>query len=210
MLHEALRFPDRIRAVYATEPLPDIELPRFAKKYVLTPREAKTLSGMEQFPGVACRVELAYAEQVEPSKNALFLHGIRDPGNAGTIVRSAHWYGVKQIVANDSVSLFNQKLAQASMGSVLHVQMLRNVPLQQLATTHHIYISDMKGTPVEEVKLQEPWVLCVGSESHGVGDLESPGATRITIPRVGAHVDSLNAAVSCSIILDRLRTASAP
>jgi len=207
MLHEVLQYPERIRAVYATEPLPNLQLPARVTRYLLTAREAKSISSVEQFPGVACRVSLEYAAQVLPTQNCLYLYGIRDPGNAGTILRSADWYGVPQVVAADSVSLFNPKLVHASMGSALRVRVLRNITLQQLATTHHIYLADLDGTPVEQVQLRTPWVLVVGSESHGLGDLEITNASKITIPRVGPHIDSLNAAISCSIILDRFRTA---
>lgn len=206
LFREALRYPERIKAVYASEPLPDLDLPARVKRYVVKAREGKSITHLEQFPGIACRLELRYAERVGANENAVFLHQIQDAGNAGTIIRTADWFGVQKVVASGSVSLFNQKLVQASMGSVLRVGMVKNLDLFHLAGTHQIYISDLEGMPVEEVAVKAPWVLCIGNESRGTEGLEVAGAPRITIPRVGSGIDSLNAAISCGILLDRFRT----
>lgn len=207
MLREALQFPHLLQAVYATEPLEELVVPAGVKLYIVTQREAKTFSNLEQFPGVACRVKLSYAGEVGRDECAVYLHGIKDPGNAGAIIRSADWFGVPKVVTHESVSLFNPKLVQSSMGSVLRVGVVKLSSLDLLTETHHFYISDLIGTAAEDVVVRFPWVLCIGNESRGMEGLELSKATRVTIPRVGQHVDSLNAAVSCAILLDRFRTA---
>lgn len=207
MFQEALRFPQLIKAVYAREPTDIAGLPMTIKKYVVSESQVKYVTKLDRFPGIACRLELGYAQSLLSSECSLLLHGIQDPGNAGTIIRCAHWYGITKVIANSTVSLFNSKLIQASMGSVLHVGVIKDADIPSLGRTHHFYVSDLKGLPVEETTIRFPWILCIGNESRGIQGLDVvEEAIKVTIPRVGKDIDSLNAAVSCGIILDRFRS----
>lgn len=133
------------------------------------------------------------------------LDGINDPGNLGTIIRIADWYGVTGIVCSqDTVDQFNPKAITSTMGSFVRVQVhytdlqkyLKNSKLQVFACV-------MDGESVYSVKAGEG-VLLIGSESHGIrDDVKELATVKITIPAKG-KAESLNAAVATGIVCDRL------
>ena len=135
----------------------------------------------------------------------LLLDTIQDPGNMGTIIRCADWFGVKQIVCSrDSADVFNQKVVQSSMGSIGRVQVL----YEDLAT----FIGQHKDVPVYAATLdgtnlytlppaERAGFILIGNESKGLhDDLVAMASQRITIPRKG-QAESLNAAIATGIIL---------
>ncbi|MDH5397669.1 MAG: RNA methyltransferase [Cyclobacteriaceae bacterium] len=134
----------------------------------------------------------------------LALCDIKDPGNLGTILRTADWYGIKNVVASpECVDYYNPRAVQASMGSFTRIQYF-TTPL--LPFLHHldrpVYGADMHGMSVYEVNPDRAGVVLLGSESHGLpSSLDEVISQRITIPRIGG-AESLNVAVSSAIILD--------
>lgn len=139
----------------------------------------------------------------------LVLDGIKDPGNFGTIMRIADWYGVKQIVASeDTVDTWNTKTIAASMGSFTRVTITHANLFRFLETTSlPVYGADMRGTNVHTVTFPESGILVIGSESKGIsGNLDHLIKEKVTIPRFG-KAESLNAAIATAIILDNWRKA---
>ena len=135
----------------------------------------------------------------------LVLDGIADPGNLGAILRIADWYGLTQIwLSEDCVDETNPKVIASSMGSFTRVSCIRGADAIWQKSAH-ILGADLNGTSLYEMKSpEEPFVLIMGSESHGIRDAFSQKITqRITIPKRGG-AESLNVAVSTGIIIDRL------
>ncbi len=140
------------------------------------------------------------------SKLCLVLDSIQNPGNLGTIIRIADWFGITNIVAgNNTADLYNYKVIQSTMGSF---------------TRMHFYYTDLKeflqkanvpvlgallyGTNVYEVGKVEKGLLVIGNESKGINEELLPFITEaITIPRIG-KAQSLNAAVAAGIILSHI------
>jgi TrmH family RNA methyltransferase len=137
--------------------------------------------------------------------------GLQDPGNLGTILRSAEAFGSAGVVAGEgTVSLFNSKVIRASAGSVFRLPVvtaktaaamedivgkLRNHGVRLLATASH------KGTPVDQAKLIEPCAIFVGSEGSGLSrHMMALIDETVAIPHV-PQVESLNAGVAGSILL---------
>lgn len=141
-----------------------------------------------------------------PGELVLALDGVSDPGNLGTIIRTAHWFGVRRLLCTPgTVDPWNPKCVQASMGSVFHVA-VHEVDLpgrlkEALAQGVAVYLATMEGAPVFGVALQRPAVLVLGSESHGLSSAvrDVPGATAISVPRVG-EAESLNVAVAAAAL----------
>jgi len=135
----------------------------------------------------------------------LVLDRIQDPGNMGTILRTAEWYGLKQIICSpDCVDVYNPKCIQSSMGSVLRMQMAYK-PLETLLskTTLPIISSTLDGDKPSEVPANEDVMLIIGSESHGISpSLQALSSKQIQIPKQGGKAESLNAAVACGILLN--------
>lgn len=172
---------------------------------------AKDMNRLSQFvspPGIIAIVNKtkAISARLEPGLN-LVLDGIADPGNLGTILRIADWYGLRQLwLSDDCVDETNPKVIAASMGSFCRVKCLRNAEsVWQTATS--ILGADLDGTSLYKMVVPiTPYVLIMGSESHGLRPAFAQTLTqRLTIPRIGS-AESLNVSVSTGIILDRLLT----
>lgn len=144
------------------------------------------------------------------TKSAIVIDGVRDPGNLGTIIRLADWYGIEQVVCSvDSAECFNPKVVQASMGSLFRVKVTY--------TDLEAYLSKSKLTSFAAVidggaavSTENNFNLIMGSESHGIrNSLDTLADQRITIEKIGA-AESLNVGVATGILLDRLLTGRKP
>lgn len=133
----------------------------------------------------------------------LALDGIRDPGNMGTIIRIADWFGVTYLLASETCAeLYNPKVIQASMGSFLRVK-VRYADLQTELSGQNrpIYAATLGGEPVTGLRDVTPGIVLIGNESKGISPEILQLATReVTIPRIGS-AESLNAAVATGILL---------
>lgn len=136
----------------------------------------------------------------------LALDGISDPGNLGTIIRIADWYGIKHIIcSDDTVDQFNPKTISSTMGSFTRV-MFHYTDLKEYIqqTNQEVYFTLMQGADVKTINPKQPGIIVIGSEANGISDevLQLPH-TAVTIPKNG-QAESLNAAVATGIICDRL------
>jgi TrmH family RNA methyltransferase len=170
---------------------------------------AKTLSSLGTFK--TNNTALAVVKSKEPGTLSfdkkeliLALDNFNDPGNLGTIIRVADWYGINKLLLNlNSVDIYNPKVVSASKGSLTRV----NIYYVDLATTlknykDQIIAADMEGEALSGIEPVTSGILLMGSESHGIGDeLSSYVTKRITIPRKGG-AESLNVAVATGIICD--------
>jgi TrmH family RNA methyltransferase len=138
----------------------------------------------------------------------LVLDGIRDPGNLGTIIRIADWYGIGKILASvDTCDLYNPKVLQASMGSFLRVDLavgeISNV-LANRPSLVPVLGAFMDGENIHNFRPFEHQIVVIGSESHGISEtVEKAIDRRITIPRFG-KAESLNAGIATAVICDNL------
>ena len=139
----------------------------------------------------------------------LALDGLQDPGNMGTIMRTADWYGIRHIVCSrDTVSVYNPKVVQATMGAIFRTR-VEYVDLAEWIDEANkkgfaTYGAMLDGTDYRTATLQGPAVLVVGNEGRGIS---APVAARLhqrlTIPNVGGTCESLNAAVATAILVSR-------
>jgi TrmH family RNA methyltransferase len=144
-----------------------------------------------------------------PERNtvSLMLDTIQDPGNLGTIIRCADWFGISQIFCSvDCADAYNPKVVQASMGSIARVQVMYGTLAQLLAEAPDVptYAAVLHGTDVRKLPPIKEGVIIIGNESKGISDaLLALSRNRVTIPRYG-KAESLNAAVATGIILSHL------
>jgi len=207
VVEEALRENIPLDAVYTTDPLFCTTHPIAV---LVSEGEMKQLSTLQTPPGYLAIIRTPET-QLPPAlpEYIMALDGIRDPGNAGTVIRTADWFGCRLVIASeDSVEWYNPKTVQASMGSIFRMQ-LAHVDLvskcQSLRDSGYaILIADMSGTSVDTFTWPDKAVIVMGSESHGASAALSKLAThRITIPGAG-KAESLNVTVAAGIILSRL------
>lgn len=148
------------------------------------------------------RVEIPLAQGL-----MIALDGVSDPGNLGTIIRVADWYGIKHIVASsDCADPYNPKTISATMGSFGRVQVsLVDLPSYLQQSNLPIYGAFLEGESVHKTDFAAQGILLMGSESHGIREQASKFVTdKITIPAFGG-AESLNVAMATGIILDNMR-----
>lgn len=137
----------------------------------------------------------------------LILDRIADPGNMGTIIRTADWFGVKNIICSeDSVDIYNPKVVQSTMGSLARMNVYyKNADEigQMLHSDSRIFGADMNGTDLKKITSEPYDVILIGSEAHGIQQFKSICTDILSIPIVNKNEgpESLNAAVAGSIML---------
>lgn len=141
----------------------------------------------------------------EDSKICLFLDQIQDPGNLGTIIRIADWYGINKIYCQKgTVDLFNCKTLQATMGSYLRVQLeyLSDVASFFRNNSKQVFGTFLKGENIYTTDLNTEAIIVIGNEGNGISEEIAPFIQKkITIPKIGG-AESLNAGVATAITLD--------
>ncbi|MBX7066518.1 MAG: RNA methyltransferase [Parachlamydiales bacterium] len=158
----------------------------------------KKITGLQAPDGFAAEIAMPKPQDLHGKNWVLILDRISDPGNLGTLLRTAlalGWEGV--ILTAGSVDLFNDKALRAGKGAQFHLP----YSYQEIHGLH-LYTADLEGTPLDEVQPKLPLGLILSSEGHGAR--EWAGAKKITIPMRG-EVESLNVAASGAILLYAMR-----
>jgi RNA methyltransferase, TrmH family len=150
--------------------------------------------------------QLASVEPVLPGFT-LYLDTIQDPGNFGTIIRIADWFGIGDVVCSAGCAdLYNPKVVQATMASIARVNVFYDDEGTWLDKQHDVpvFAAALEGRSVYSCSNVSKGILLIGNESKGIRQEWMAKATeKITIPRVG-EAESLNAAVATGIILSHL------
>lgn len=145
------------------------------------------------------------------NKVSIVADGIQDPGNLGTIVRCADWFGVQQVICSrDSADIFNPKTVQATMGSIARVKVYYEDLHELLSENQHhynkirVYAAALDGNDIRKLKPVEEGIIVIGNESKGISEgLLQLADEKITIYKSG-KAESLNAAVATGIILSHI------
>jgi len=187
--------------------------PAFLERYGNTMEFEFDLISSEEFALISHLANpqevLAIAQIVErdtPVSNwQIALDGINDPGNLGTIIRIADWYGINTIYcSSNTVEFYNSKVIQSTMGSFLRVNVIHG-DLTELLKDKDVYATLLDGENIRTILKPKSGVLLIGNEANGIEKetLESVKHTPITIPGNG-NTESLNAAMATAICCERL------
>ena len=141
----------------------------------------------------------------------LALDHLQDPGNLGTIIRTADWFGVRRIVCSEgTVSCYNPKVVQSTMGGLFRTEITyTDLPAYLNNCNKPVYGALLDGESIwSGTPLQLPpegAVLVVGNESRGITpEVQQHITHRIAIPNLGGTAESLNASVACAILMAEL------
>ena len=166
----------------------------------------------ETFPGVLAVIEQLeiLSEQITDGP-IICLDAVKDPGNLGTIIRTADWFGFKNILlSEDTVDVYNPKTVRSTMGSIFHVRVAKTGnlinTLEKLKKEYEykIYSLDLKGESHKKMKAEDKAIYIFGSESQGVReDLEKIVDKSYSIAGNG-QAESLNVAISAAVIMAQL------
>jgi RNA methyltransferase, TrmH family len=191
---------------------------RSTKLYTASNDELKTISGLSTASDVLAVVEIPQND-LEPenlkNKLTIALDQIRDPGNMGTIIRIANWYGIENIICSEhTVECYNPKVVQASMGSILNVKIhYKNLSeilsqIQKLKIVP-VYGSSIKGDAISQITLPEHALLVFGNESRGISkEIEHFTDFQLSISsdfKTLPSIDSLNVSVAVAIFCYEFR-----
>ena len=181
------------------------QLPDAPNCYSVSPSHFDKLSTMDSPEGIIMVMNMG-AVQPHMAKGAFtyVLDGIRDPGNLGTILRTASWLGVTEILCfNNCADCYNPKVVRASMGAIFSTKVEYQKDLENWLQAHQkeTWATTLSGDPVTAVSLESRKYLLIGSESHGISinPKDFPELRSITIPASGFG-ESLNAAIAAGII----------
>ncbi|WP_027379425.1 TrmH family RNA methyltransferase [Chryseobacterium daeguense] len=152
---------------------------------------------------------LGNEEKLEDKNIQLVLDGIQDPGNLGTIIRLADWFGIEQIICSeDTVDFYNPKVIQATMGSFTRVNIVYTNLIEYLSKTENTNIgTDMEGENIYAFERPEKMNLILGNEGNGMRpETEKLLQKSVMIPRFGKSqsTESLNVSMAAGIILGQL------
>lgn len=180
-----------------------------AGMYHVDEKEFDKLSSLETPPGILAIIEKK-GEFVEENRPLLILDAIKDPGNLGTIIRTADWFGLDNVViGKGSVDVYNSKVLQATMGSVFHVNFIQDQDVLTLIRElkkkgYTIIATSLEGVEDEPVIQENRFAVIMGSEASGVKrDVLELVDHAYRIPGRG-KAESLNVAVAAGIILSKV------
>jgi len=168
----------------------------------------------ETFPGVLAVVAMKDTsfQAVRGSGPFVCLDGVNDPGNLGTIIRTADWFGVSTILLGQgSVDMYNEKVVRSTMGSffrttICKVSNLADSLEKFISEGYSVYAFTMEGLPAADlrVKRTDKVIFLFGSESHGISsELQRLCTASYTIERKG-QAESLNVGVAVGIALSHI------
>jgi TrmH family RNA methyltransferase len=183
----------------------------------VTENELKKISTLKTPNRVLAVVNVPASPKEIPDVNSflfLMLDNINDPGNMGTIIRTADWFGIPNIICSENcVDVYNPKVVQASMGSIFRVGIRYenlNDFLQNLKDDVPIYGTLLEGNNLYETDIRNNGIIIIGNESHGISAHLLPYIkSKIRIPAYSQNqtfpAESLNASVATAIVLAEFR-----
>jgi len=178
---------------------------------IISEKDLKKVSNKVTPPGIIALFNIPKKRKFKFNKKlVLILDGIQDPGNLGTIIRTADWFGFTEIFLSENcVEVYNPKVIASSMGSIFSVNLNTDINLKDLVKElkderYKIVVTDLNGRNVKFNK-KNKMALVIGSESKGVSKkILSMADIRYKIEKSGT-ADSLNVGIATGIVMDKIK-----
>jgi len=184
----------------------------WADAQLVTEDELRKLSFLQHPQQVLAVFPLPVHDDVVPTPSSLCLalDGIQDPGNLGTIIRLADWFGIDTIYCSeDTADAWSPKVVQATMGSIARVKVVyTNLVAMLRSTTLPVYGTLLDGTDIYHEELSEDGIIVMGNEGNGISqEVRELVTRRLLIPsfRQGDTAESLNVAIATAITCSEFR-----
>ena len=209
---DALQSQLEITACITAKHFADFVIPEQITHFEATAAQLKQISDSRHPQGIICIAKIPQVNELpvpEPGKTLLVLDRLADPGNMGTIFRSALWFGVTDILLGPGcVDPYNPKVVRSSMGAIARLQLHASENLLKSAEAWQqaegkVAALHMKGQSLALYQPDSGLFLLVGSEAHGLAPELLDIAVPISIERTG-YGESLNAAMAAGIALYEL------
>jgi TrmH family RNA methyltransferase len=221
LLNELLSSSLKIKKIYSTNDPSEFQQLRnnynAAEAIFISENDLKRISSLTTPNKVLVVAEIPdYEIDLTEISNSLslLLDEINDPGNLGTMIRIADWFGIKHVICSEeTVDCYNPKVVQATMGSLFRVKVVY-ADLEQFLNSMkrfslNVYGGDAKGENIYSAVLAENGIIMMGSESHGIqSSLKKYITSRLAVPQFSSRSDkpeSLNVAVAAAVICSEFR-----
>ena len=192
---------DSVVEVFALQYL---DIPESIHQNIVSEDVLKKISNNVNPEGVVFIAKMQEIKVNNPSK-ILYLDEINDPGNMGTLLRTALAFDYDLVITSENcVSIYNEKVVNASKGAIFQIPVIKD-KLKNYKGSHQILVTNLSknAVPLDEVNVPEKFVLVLGNESHGVSkDIRSLADQEIIIPI--KNIDSLNVAVAGGILMNKI------
>ena len=202
LLQEAISSGASIVDVYGTEKHPDWE-----NCIHISERELKQISNLKSPNKFLATIIMPEEIIVKKKGWSVVLEDINDPGNLGTIIRLAVWFGFESVIcSSNSCDPYQSKVVQSTMGGIFKIPVIK-IDLDEFFKneTRNVYTAEMTGKPLKDVDFPGEGILLMGSESHGVSRGYSERFSNpITIEKQG-DMESLNVATATAILMNQIK-----
>lgn len=186
------------------------KIPQNIKYDEVTATDFNKISSLKSPQGILCLVEIPETVHLNIASlrgmHSIVLDDIQDPGNLGTIIRTAEWFGIKNIICSlETVDAYNPKVVQSTMGSLARVKIvytdlskfLKDTPLP-------VFGALLDGQGIYETNFGQEGLILMGNEGNGISEDILPHVQQaVTIPRIG-NAESLNVAVATTIFCSEI------
>ena len=179
--------------------------------YEVSEKEARLISTTETDQGIiaVAKIDPVPIEVFLSFASVVVLDGVQDPGNVGTIIRTAAWFGIEGVIgARGTADFYNPKVIRSSMGGIWDVSLSRVEDIASVLRKlqdkgSKIVAADLQGKPLQDWRPEQRVALVIGGEAHGISDeVHVLIDESVTIPGgKGAGVESLNAGLAAGIIM---------
>lgn len=205
LVADAVRYGADIETIFVKESLADKFLGTYPQATVVADKAFATISDTVNSQGIVAVCHVAQSELQPCMGNCLVLDGLQDPGNVGTLLRTAAATGFDCVYAANSVDLYSPKVLRSAMGAHFCLTTQQTDDLARLydmlAPTHEIVCADMGGNNVYEESFVKPVALVVGNEGNGLSELSRARAAKTVSLPMTNKFESLNAAVAGSVLM---------
>jgi TrmH family RNA methyltransferase len=208
VVNELLNSSFKVDTLFATDDFQtDISLDKITR---ISDKDLQKISNLKASNKVLGLFVIPDEKPLQKNGLTIVLDTINDPGNLGTIIRLCDWFGVSQLLCSaETVDCYNQKVVQASMGSLTRISMKYiDVETYLKETNLPTFIADMDGENVYKSILPKEAILIMGNEANGVSDkIKTLIKNKISIPRFGEiqETESLNVATAMAILLSEFK-----
>lgn len=187
-----------LKSVFVTKEIQNLDVPQ----YLVSPQIMESISSAKSPQGIICVCD--YIKEKKPtSSKILLLDDVSDPGNLGTLLRTALAFGFDDVILRVGCSQYNEKVLQSTQGAIFNLNILNNYDIESLKD-YQIIATEIKGSvDLSTVKPESKFILVLGNEAHGV----SKEILKIADKRVRINIqniESLNVAVAGAIAMFEL------
>lgn len=207
MVSEAIKFNQEIEYIVMAESFDASRLDCNAKIIMVTDQVFEYLTDEITPQGVFAVIKIKDSAPRKPSGNAIVLDGIQDPGNLGTIIRTAVASNYNDIYLINTVDAYSPKVVRASMSGIYSVNLYKcdYDNIFEVLEGYDIIVSDLDGDNLFDFSPSKPFAIVIGNEGNGVSQQLRDKANKVLTIPMSDKIESLNASVACALMMYNLK-----